>query len=381
MRTMNWLIPYVQKYFWLLFSLLVALGICCLVYSTGGELLFTFDSYQYWAAAKSFSLTGKFLNAQGMPLAYYPPLFPFVLSFFSSIQYYFICLVLLFILNAYLMVRIILGLEYSKTVALLAVAFYLTHVNVYLIGSFLWSEMLFLSLLFLLFILYKKIKTELNFKYLIVFGLVAMLLCLQRNIGLFILIGWSFIALKDFIRYKNGKLLVAKAVCIIIAITPNCLWNIYHITTHGEHYQLTEIPLFTDIYLNLNLTATYLLKVFAPIDAIHLPAYVLIGLALLLLIVLYRWGNANINIIITSYIVLLSFTAAEHYGIDERFLAVVIPLVIINMAILVSKLQWRGRELIISGILVLLLVYNGYRTAQNVSMWHKRVAQETVVKH
>ncbi len=311
-------------------------------YGHQGGLLQTGDSCHYLSAAKSFKTDLTLLAPDGTAYTYFPPLFPIVLSFLGP-YWEFIqmvlgvgCLVLMFFCVNDIIEDKEIGFVCFGSIAL--------SVHLLMIGVFLWSELLFLFLL-LLFIR----SLEKNFIAAIILGF---FLCLQRNAGIFFVIG----AALYYWDLKRSILLFTLSSSGLIA------WNIYA-GIAGEHQY------FLSAWHNINVIATEMMHIIAPIHGVALV--VVIGVLIYFLKTDLKTRLLSI-MTITYLLALPLIFRFEAYDAD-RYVAVIVPFFMILIfrafEIAVSKQTSVVRKVLII-VAFCWLAYPVARTVKNASQWH-----------
>ncbi len=354
----------------------ILLGTCLVTatatfcYSTWGGLIWTSDSFHYWAASRSFATDGVLLSHGGGSYVYWPPLFPAILSFFTESGYHILqgIFLNLILIGIYLLVK----LYKTSTIALLITSLFTLSVFPYLITSFLWSETGFM--LFMLIGLYFFRKNELSGRYidLIIALIFFSLMCLQRNAGVFIMLGLSVHSFFQYIHSRDLKSLGIKAFAILMSVVPNIWWNISRSIKY-RNYDIADHPYFVDIIPNLKMIAIHLYKSILPSLLPDLFIFSLIVLILILGILLCK--NKIFITLVVIYFAAFSIFPLIDYGMNDRFLAPVIIffyliLVEINQSLYDKKTAFIKWGVFLS--LLLLFSYNVIRTYKNVSMWHYR---------
>ena len=209
-----------------------------------------------------------------------------------------------------------------------------------MIGVFLWSELLFLLLL----LLFAR-ALEKNFIVAVILGF---LLCLQRNAGLFFVIGaalWYWDARKSIILF-------------VIAASGVVAWNLYA----GIY---NEYGYFMSLSNNTRVVSNELMRVIAPA-----PGFILIVFTAFLIFVLKK--NLYL-ILIGCYLVgLVSIFRFESYDAD-RYVAVIVPFFLVcsfrGLEILLLKQTSSVRKVLMIAA-VCWLVYPFSRTVKNAVQWH-----------
>lgn len=347
-----------------------------LIYCTTGGLIWTSDSFQYWAASRSFQENLTFVSADGGSYVFWPPLFPIILSFFAREGSYYIAHIVLFnlsLLSVYLFIK-----RWSNSIklALGTLLIFCLSLFPYLMASFFWTEILFTFFLYsgiYFYLLWKK-----NEKPIYYIGWIILLasMCLQRNAGIFIMTGLAFYELNLLIRHRRINKTIINGLGILISVVPNLSWNFTLIANRTGSGEETNIEFlngfFTNIYFLLLKLFNFLLPVLQS-PKIYAFAFIIIVIVLIYLCV--RKINSLVLIIFLIYLILLACMPLIEPESMDRFIAPVLPLFIFLLLETWSSLFAAHKKIIRICILFLLsltLIYNTARTLQNVKRWHQR---------
>jgi 4-amino-4-deoxy-L-arabinose transferase-like glycosyltransferase len=365
----------IERYEWLLFGglLLLALGIH--IYSTLGGLIWTSDSFHYWAASRSFQTERIFIAWDGGTYTFWPPLFPIILSLFNETAYY-VFHIICFI-SSLLFIYLFFKQLYEKNIALLSLGIFTFSVYPYLMSSFLWSETIFTFLLFSGLYYYQNWLQDKQKNYsLILSSILLALMCLQRNAGVFILVGLSVYCLIISIKEKNWKFLTEMALVHILIVAPSIFWNINQKIQFPEEFNFSDRPFAIDFFINLKTLSIEFLSFFIPLKEEVFPLIAVILFLLLTTIFLIQKTKTLPLAIFMSYIILFLIMPKFELGETGRFLAPIFPIIILQLTLLskeaLSKFNSRKIKAMISVVLVTILLYNIARTAKNVSQWNYR---------
>ena len=357
-----------------------AIGIIALLllwYSASIGLKWTDDSYNYVAASESFLANQTFLCADGTPFAFWPPLFPIVLA---ALHWLGIPLV---VFHALLLIVISLQLAVisqrfitSLYLRLLFVALCVWGVYVQMIAVFVWSELFFLFLLLLHYLLFLKRK-ELTLWW-IAATCVAVALCLQRSAGVFYLAGVMMVWLWE--NKSNWKHWLQVGFSFVLSISGWLWWQLTKSTEEANGFNLYEHKFFVDAIHNLNVLAQGTSRIFVPDHVPHLLISVLIILALVLLI---RKGNSLLReLIVIVGMYYAGYSVMQWLNPEEvdRYLSVVVPLILIIFFTGVEQIykRWPRFKYLWVVILLIWLIYPAGRTMINVNRWHSRPAKKII---
>ncbi|MBK6266641.1 glycosyltransferase family 39 protein [Marivirga sp. S37H4] len=361
---------------------LILLGACLLfatsilLYCSWGGLIWTSDSFQYWAASRSFQAEGIFLSHDGGSYIYWPPLFPMLLSLFSSENAYYFAHILLFnaaLLCIYLFLK---QISSSNKTALIVLFIFCISLFPYLMSTFLWTEIFFTLLLYGGLYTYAKWeKNHNNFSYLI-WILVFSAMCLQRNAGIFIMAGISIYALTQFSRNKNYKKLLLNAGGVLIAVLPNLIWNLTIMSKASDPSSEIEINFFNGLFINISNILIRLFHFIFPAQLLGIVDFIaIISMVLILAILILKKSHSLVTILMMVYLTMYSFMPLIEADSIDRFLAPILPLFILLLVNLASSYSLMKGFLFRFGIVLLIslfVIYNAGRTYKNIKMWHER---------
>jgi hypothetical protein len=343
------------------------------LYATYGSLIWTSDSFQYWGASRSFRQNFSLdTNIGDGAYVYWPPLFPVILSLFKTELAYHIAQGILLNTSVLLCFLWLKQLTPSKKSASFIILLYTLSVFPYLMSSFLWSEVIFTLFLYLGLWLFAKWEKEQRGWLLLLAMLSFLFMCLQRNAGIFIMIGLSvYCALR---YYKSISLLFFLGGLILVAVLPNVLWNVYHQLYANEAYEAVEMAYFSNFFSHLALMGQRLCSFFIPSQ---LPTnYTVISWSFLLalLIISFTQKTRLPAILLWTYIFLLASMPYLEQESD-RFLAPLIPAFLFILYNGIKPLYLRSSKVIRVGVWIIvfcLMSYNVLRTYHNTSQWHER---------
>lgn len=171
----------------------VGIAVLLVFFSTKCGIVFTYDSYEYMASAKSFGHNGDFLRVDGSPNTIWAPLFSIVIACLKQsvfgIWWMNFLVVASTVVFTYLVAKKIQG---NGIWPLLTAVFVGWHAEMHMNYAFLWSEPLFVALLVgNIYFLVRYLENG-NMYQLIVSILLGFLMCLQRNAGIFLVAGAAF---------------------------------------------------------------------------------------------------------------------------------------------------------------------------------------------
>jgi hypothetical protein len=365
----------IDQYEWPIFVGLLLLAFSIHYYSTYGGLIWTSDSFHYWAASRSFIEDGTLKAVDGGSLTFWPPLFPVILSLFSESTFHLfhsLCFIsTLFFVYLYIKKAI------NKNIGLVTLSITILSVYPFLMSSFLWTETIFSLLLFsglFYYLTWLKDKTKNNNLFLSV--ALFCLMCLQRNAGVFIIIGLSIYWLSHFIQKRNWSILLKMASLHLLIVMPNIVWNLNQKIFNTTDYNFSSRPFVIDFFNNLETLSIELIRFFIPykVDS-NFALTILLGIIILWIASTHN-RKALHYYVMTFYILLFLLLPKFEFSEVGRFLAPIFPIIILQLVLLskhvLSKFYSRKMKVGILTIITLILLYNIARTTKNVGQWHYR---------
>lgn len=361
-----------------IYLLLFGLSTSLVWYAHADGLLLTHDSLQYLSAASSFRQGLGFLAPDGTPYAYWPPLFPLILALFDK------PLVVLPVLNVFLSglllgVLFLLSKEIQIAVAgrLAALSFLFLGVHFLLLRVFVWSELIFLILLCLqVYLVLIRNRAATNQSRLTAFILVlGFLLCLQRNAGLFLMMGmagWIF-----FLERKKPLFTRLLTAGIFFLSTTSGLWawNFYNTWQPGGSYRFYAHEYGAHVFHNFSFLVHALTRAFLPSPHYYI-SYLLIALTILALLRWRHWFSSSTSLLLWmtgAYVLGMSFLFQldEHDG--NRYISIILPFVVLILCQLLEpffirfpRTKWIAVLVVCAGF-----IYPMARSIKNASLWHK----------
>lgn len=355
-----------------LLALIISVSIGMEWYGRRCGFLFTPDSIEYLNSAKSFQTHGKFISADGSYNSYWAPLFSILLSLadnpLSFLGYInFACKLAMGVL-LYVIGNSFLESSFSKIVFLIAS---MLNVSLMMISVFLWSELLFLTLV--LFNFY--IAINVNRKYYLA-GLImtGFLLCLQRNSGLFYILGLCIGLFMDQPSLKNFGRLTA---FFVLSSSGLWVWNIYNTYYLPADFIFYEHSYFEGFIPNILLFTEAFGTYAIPLRSKAI--LIMFSLATVCLIAL-KLNKQRRLILIITLIYTICFTVLGEVSVDdiERYLSVIMPLVFLLLIATVEIMTFGTKHWVRYGIVVLTVLWLCYtltRSVKNVQVWSKSNCQ------
>jgi 4-amino-4-deoxy-L-arabinose transferase-like glycosyltransferase len=366
-----------QRVEFVLLSAYIIASTLLIIFSTSGGLIWTSDSFQYWAASRSFSNDGTFVAYDGGTYIFWPPLFPIILSLFNNYETYYLLHLFAFAGSAVLIYYFFRELSQQKVVSLTALAFYLASVFPYLMSSFFWTENIFTLLCYaslLYYVLSKRMKRK--WLFFIISMFLASLMCLQRNAGIFILLGISIHEFLLFLKERSYfKELALKGLLIIVAVIPNILWNYQSILLQSAEQEMVSRSYAVDFFTNFVELSERLWGVFLPTHPIVSPNLYAAVFAILIVILCFNKRIRLAYTIMLIYILLLCLMPLVNPESMDRLIAPVTPIMFfICCSIIFNNIDIKKAVIryVITGAVLLSFGYNIIRTSQNIMRWHER---------
>jgi hypothetical protein len=329
---------------WLLVSIVLVISSVLLQwYSHQGGLLTTSDSCNYISAANSFRSNFTFLSYDGERYLYWPPLFPIILSVFGSVWYW-----IQLLIAAWTGILVVIQTRKSiddPFLQLICQASILLGVHLLLIGVYLWSELLFLLILFYFTQVVEK-------KHLVASIIIGFFLCLQRNSGIFFVIGaalWFWDLRKSIVLF-------------LLATSGFWAWNIYVSVAQEYTY-------FQSIIHNFNVMSDAMMRILAPV-----PGFViLIVLGVVGFLLKHDAKTHLMFIMVIVYLACLLVIFPIAPSDSDRFVAIIVPffmILIFRVIEIVLEKQTSARRIVWMVVVACWLAYPLSRALKNASQWH-----------
>ena len=258
----------------------------------------------------------------------------------------------------------------------------LVGVHIIMISVFIWSELIFMTLIFLNAYCALQVRRRRFFFY----GLLAtgFLACLQRNAGLFWISGVSIWLMLDTSLPMRARILQSVG-CFFVCTSGLWTWNIYNTFFISSDFSFYKHDFFYFAFPNLKSTLGAFGKMITPLQGI---AGMIIGI-LFFLAVLFKWvlkGKADRNtqffgIVLLCYMLgfLIMPGHLDSFEMD-RYFSVVTPIVYLFIMSVVQETQQTKAtfRIYIYAIVFIWLCYPVARTVSNVSAWHARSCQKEI---
>jgi hypothetical protein len=376
-----------------LFLYILLLFFLCFYVSICG-LGLTPDSYAYIAAAQSFAKSYQFVGTDGQPYIAWAPLYPIILSFFTSnilkgaIYVQFLCMLIHFICF-YQVVKKLVKNKWIQSWAILQIIF---SPYLFLVFAFLWSEITFIAILWLLIyyliFMYEKIQKYKKIMYedIFVIGLLSNFLCLQRNTGIFfvfLIVIFLFIQNYILLRKTANKHLKIFILPILYGSFSSICFIAWHIRCEllsSDKINFTEnifdFPLWHVLYF-----ATHRMTIFILPPQIPYPLRMLIFILLLCFVTYHTYKiskNKDISsiyyffpILVIGYIIILISLLRNFDADGDRYLAPIHSIFVLCLGIFCEKVMpFLRYKKIVTLCLALFLLYPITRSIKNIEFWH-----------
>lgn len=336
--------------------------------------ILTPDSNNYLSAAKSFRETGLFIGTGGTYYTQWPPLFPFILSWFSDpVQTMEFVFMLCKIVTGLFVV--VLANSFLKKLLFKAVFLVGTMLGVHflLISVFLWSEMIFITLCITHLYLVLNLHRKPIYYWLVI--ILGFLLCLQRNAGVFLIVSAAVWMLTAGTAPLINK--AQKSIFYVVASTSGLVaWNVYNFFLLKNITPFYDRDFFADTLINIHGISSSLGHSFFPLQG---NAAAVAGVILIIMLSVgwytYLRYDAAFSLLALSIVVYtLGFIPVGHVDREmDRFLAVTFPIVLLLALAITERITiLKPRSRLVVVICVFMgLGYNLSRTANNAMLWHE----------
>lgn len=353
---------------------LFPLGI--LIYSTWCGLGYTYDSYDYLSAARSFAAQAILINADGTPYFFHAPFFPIWISWLGhdALSHLPTIHTALFMISLLVLDRIIRMAISSNPLQILAFLAVSMGVGLHMCHHFIWTEPTFLVFFLIHNLCLISIIKSFRISTLSVLILSGFVLGITRNAGIFLLVPTAII-----LFFYTGKFRwKATLAYFAIASSGFALWNIYALMIVSKLAIFKEgssfyQDIFASIWVYPDVISQWFLPAFVPM---FLRITVLIGLLVALFILLRKYHNPITEVFIIQffiYLVCISTIVLVDNSEAERLLSLVYPFLIISLFIILDP-YWveikKGMRVLIYIALSLWIGYISIRTVKNSIMWH-----------
>lgn len=373
----------IEKYApWIILS---TISISLFVYSTWCGLGITYDSKDYLFAAQTWSNNYTLLNANLHVFQERTPLFPIILSCLdlnTSVILFAFGMSYWLILNGTLYFYC---QEVQSTSQRIFFSFLLAFSTpLLLITNYLWSEVFFtLFLLVSSYFLLKFSKDQTNYKAIAFAIAFAFLYCLQRNTGIFFVMGSAFFLL---LECQNKKTFILTFIYAALSLSGWAIWTTYHYSQRGLDFQPTLYEIGENIFPNIityvERFSLWLLPNTTNMLIRVMTCFTLLIVLLVFLLTFLRKNHATprgktalfLLILILNYLGGMSLLERANEWEVDRFIAILYPFCLLLLAFVVNDyyMQLSGlKKHIVQILLCIYLVYPCVRSVKNSLFWHK----------
>jgi hypothetical protein len=349
----------------------------------------TSDSEFFKILAESFYNNGTLVHPEFGEILYWPPLYPIILS--AGIRYFDMYVIVLhFICGiAIIYIWMILSKEFFRDKFLFITFNILSAISTpfIMISVFVWSELIFLLLLSLYLLHIERYISSKTVFSLIMASLFGALLLLQRNAGIFLVIGFMFGLVIFYSKWvsNNWKLFLTH---FLFVVSGSVIWNFKKIILDSQINLLNELIPELTVFRNFYLIFKEIGSLFIP--GILFSAIVFVfGLIVILFISVSILQYQNNKILKVWLVMIVSYLAAwvvipfDKYEIG-RFLSVILPVLYFLIFIVLSKivinLNSRYKAILYS-VITIWLVYPLFRVFFNSLLWGNSPLYEIIDKY
>lgn len=337
--------------------------------------ILTNDSLQYLSAAKSFSESGIFLSPDGSYYSYWPPLFPIILSWWDDP---FLTLSFINLLSKVCIAIVLFWLSitfFERTFyRILFLTASMLSVYITLISVFVWTELFFLALLLMNAYFALNYHKKRFFYWLLVTGF---LLCIQRNAGLFWVVGVCLWMVFDE-KSTFSKNMLRALLFFIVSTSGLWAWNFYNTFFLPANFNFYKHSFFQDWTYNVMLIAETHVNMIIPVHNI-ITIFLVSGFVIAFVVYMLKSNKERkfLFFISTWIIYTAGYSVMAKLDVYEmdRYFSVITPMFFLLLIFCAEKLL-KGfsskLQLACMVVMVCWLVYPITRTLKNVQFWHER---------
>jgi hypothetical protein len=357
------------------FFLLTALGLQ--LYVLSGHLGITHDSQEYLAAAMSFRELNELRGFNTDHFISWPPLFPILISLGGKAPILWVSFLHMLCLSGSLMVFFKLGdqLGIKGPLKIFYQGSLAWGIPILMVHVFLWSEPFFIFLLGLKLLIFFKYLRKPSLHRILFLALLAFLLCMQRNAGIFFVAPLSVCI---WFYTPASKRWLYSFLYGVGALLFFLFWNSQLLgeTPEGDPSFSYFIPpnAFSSLFYYLNYGSAWFLPRF-----ISLGLRIGILFSVMVCLIFYFKIKDNLikkiifaaSITMGFYLFILLLMTGNTSDDVERLLAVIYPMFMLLTAVLLNGFQDRAWTL----LLVLWLLYPLGRSLYNIGRWKDRTEE------
>jgi hypothetical protein len=335
--------------------------------------IMTPDSDNYISASKSFKFNGLFLSPDGSYYTNWPPLFPIILSLFEEpaqamVWIHVLCKITIAFVVFFLADRFLDTLLF-KIIFVVAVFF---SVHVLLISIFLWSEIIFMTLLLLH--LYVSLNTARHSTYYYLLIGIGVLLCLQRNAGLFWVAATAlWLVSANPIGLKNN--VVKSIIYFMVCASALIFWHFYNVFFMVGSTPFYARSFFAQTVNNVQMMLFNLGRLFFPLPGLW-AAFAGVIIVSAIVFCVYKYFRADNSLRLLGLCVMIytaGFLPIPKLDIHdmERYFAVILPVFLLFPLKIIEYWATTSNKLIVVTVcLSFWLMYSFARTRKNAIQWH-----------
>ncbi|WP_250630127.1 hypothetical protein [Rhodoflexus caldus] len=345
-------------------------GLACYWVASGGHLGLTLDSYYYLAAAENWAQHKQLIDHQGNIYANWPPLYPWLLALgapqvlpFAAWLHGVALPASIYFFSRWLPVQ---TPPLIRNAALLSYALYapLLASSIYL-----WSEIVFMALLTAAFAAFlRKEKPSILILYIIL----ANLMCLQRNAGIFFIMAWA--VAQFFIKGLRWRVIGAIALESGLAAVSFIAWqlrNFLWVTDAQDFRQNIALIDFAESFrLSLSAMSTWLLPLQVP-ELVRIAVFMTLFIAAMVVATKPPASRPIAAVLLLTFGCYLAGTWALRMNIPTENDRYFLPLFPFFLLLIIRALQAIKAKKLAAGLFVLLMSYHAARGVKNTLMWHQ----------
>lgn len=350
----------------------IAAGAAIAVYwfASGGMLELTVDSYFYLSAAKSWAVSKQLVDYQGNVYANWPPLYPILLSlgYPEMMRFAFWLHGIAYAISAWLFAHC-LGQYYPRPLVHLAAALsYALYAPLVASAIFLWSEIIFMAILPAAFWAFLRKK---DYKMLIIYVMLANLLCLQRNAGIFFVIAWTFSNICEF--YPSWRQILKAILVGLTASLAFIFWQWRNLVWLSKVHDFREnaglISLLESIRLSFSAMSTWTMPILFP-EGLRIIIFVIFVMVMTLFLTKRKHPCTSLRALALTFICYCVGMWSLRMNIpseNDRYFLPLFPFFLMSLGYFLQQVQ--SKKLAI-GCMMLLTLYHTGRGVKNSLMWH-----------
>jgi len=339
---------------------------------------FTYDSFDYLAASRSWRIGKELLNANGSLYVFHAPLFPIILSMFSDqyIDSYIVVATAIAFVNGLLLWVTFRRYFSHPFLFIFCLSSIILSVGFQMIHYFLWTESIFLLLLIihhrhLLRFLESNVSSDF---WLMIF--IAFLMGLTKNTGFFFIVACCLVLL------VNVKSSAFKTVAIygLLSSLGFVLWNLFVVFCRNGIDIYVESSFLQGFPSNSLNYSDIISQWFIPSVIPSIPRIVILFLLSVLFCTQAFRSQMSVQIkslltLFFAYVFIMICFIEVDIDEIERLLAIAAPFLMIAIFLILDN-YWSSFtkmvRLTVLFTLMLFLFYTTIRGLKNVESWHQR---------